>query len=61
MTRELHVYNHHGGMIAILFVDPDGAVEAFDIDGFDRMGHFGSVTEAAAFACADVEMPRLDC
>ena len=47
-------------MIAILFVDPDGAVEALDIDGFDRMGHFGSVTEAAAFACADAEMPRLD-
>jgi hypothetical protein len=33
MTRELHVYDHYGGMIAILFVDPDGAVEAFDIKG----------------------------
>jgi hypothetical protein len=30
MTRELHVYDHYGGVIAILFVDPDGAVEAFD-------------------------------
>jgi hypothetical protein len=47
MTRELHVYDHYGGMIAILFVDPDGAVEAFDIKGLTRMGHFGSVAEAA--------------
>ena len=56
MTRELHVYDHYGGMIAILFVDPDGAVEAFDIKGLTRMGHFGSVVEAAACACADAEM-----
>ena len=42
-------------MIAILFVDPDGAVEAFDIKGLTRMGRFGSVAEAAAFACADAD------
>lgn len=40
-------------MIAILFVDPDGAVEAFDIKGLTRMGRFGSVAEAAACALAD--------
>jgi hypothetical protein len=42
MTRELHVYDHNG-MIAVLFVDPDGAVEAF---------------EAAACACADADVFR---
>jgi hypothetical protein len=26
MTRELHVYDHYGGMIAILFVDPTSPV-----------------------------------
>jgi hypothetical protein len=45
-------------MIAILFVDPDGAVEAFDIKGLTRMGHFGSVAEAAACACADATLSR---
>jgi hypothetical protein len=60
MTRELHVYDHYGGMIAVLFVDPDGAVEAFDIKGLSRMGHFGSVAEAAACACADAAMTRRD-
>ena len=60
MTRELHVYDHYKGMIALLFVDPDGTVEAFDIDGLTRMGQFGSVAEAAARACVDAEMPRRD-
>ena len=60
MTRELHVYDHASGMIALLFVDPNGTVEAFDVEGFSRIGEFASVAEAAAFACADVEMPRLD-
>ena len=60
MTRELHVYDHASGMIALLFVSPNGAVEAFDVEGFNRIGEFASVAEAAAFACADVEMPRLD-
>ena len=58
MTRELHVYDQCDGMIAILFVDPDGAVEAFDIKGLTRMGHFGSVAEAAACACADATLSR---
>ena len=53
MTRELHVHDHYSGLIAILFVDSDGAVEAFDIKGLSRMGHFGSVAEAAACALAD--------
>jgi hypothetical protein len=49
-------------MIALLFVSPNGTVEAFDVEGFSRIGEFASVAEAAAFAfaCADVEMPRLD-
>jgi hypothetical protein len=47
-------------MIALLFVSPNGTVEAFDVEGFNRIGAFASVAEAAAFACADVEMPRLD-
>ena len=54
MTRELHVYDHASGMIALLFVSPNGAVEAFDVEGFNRIGEFASVAEAAAFACADV-------
>ena len=58
MTRELHVYDHASGMIALLFVSPNGTVEAFDVEGFSRIGEFASVAEAAAFACADVEMPR---
>ena len=57
---EMHVYDHASGMIALLFVSPNGAVEAFDVEGFNRIGEFASVAEAAAFACADVEMPRLD-
>ena len=57
---ELHVYDHASGMIALLFVSPNGTVEAFDVEGFSRIGKFASVAEAAAFACADVEMPRLD-
>ena len=56
MTRELHVYDHDG-MIAILFVELDGGVEAFDIVGPTRMGHFRSIAEAAACACADAESP----
>jgi hypothetical protein len=60
MTQELHVYDHASGMIALLFVSPNGTVEAFDVEGFNRIGEFASVAEAAAFACADVEMPRLD-
>ena len=60
MTRELHVYDQCDGMIAILFVDPDGAVEAFDIKGLTRMGRFGSVAEAAACACADADAVRRD-
>ena len=60
VTRELYVYDHASGMIALLFVSPNGTVEAFDVEGFDRIGAFASVAEAAAFACADVEMPRLD-
>ena len=60
MTRELHVYDHASGMIALLFVSPNGTVEAFAVGGFGRIGEFASVAEAAAFACADVEMPRLD-
>jgi hypothetical protein len=35
------------------------ADEAFDIVGFTRIGEFSRVAEAAAFACADAEMPRL--
>ena len=58
--RELHVYDHYSGMIAILFVDPDGTVEAFDIKGLTRMGRFGSVAEAAASACADATLSRRD-
>jgi hypothetical protein len=61
MTRELHVHDHYSGLIAILFVSPDGAVEAFDINGFTSMGQFGSVAEAAACACADAEMSRRYC
>jgi len=60
MTRELHVYNHASAMIALLFVSPNGTVEAFDVEGFNRIGEFASVADAAAFACADVEMPCLD-
>ena len=60
MTRELHVYDHYSGMIAILFVDPDGTVEAFDIKGLTRMGRFGSVAEAATSACADATLSRRD-
>jgi hypothetical protein len=60
MTRELHVYDHASGMIALLFVSPNGTVEAFDVEGFSRIGEFASVVEAATFVCADVEMPRLD-
>jgi hypothetical protein len=48
MTKELHVYDHCDGMIAILFVNPDGSVEAYDINGSASMGQFGSVAEAAA-------------
>ena len=59
MTRELHVYDHASGMIALLFVSP-WTVEAFDVEGFSRIGEFASVAEAAAFACADVEMRRLE-
>ena len=51
MTRELHVHDHYSSLI--LFVSPDGAVEAYDINGFTSMGQFGSVAEAAACACAD--------
>jgi hypothetical protein len=29
MTRELHVYDHASAMIALLFVSPNGTVEAF--------------------------------
>jgi hypothetical protein len=47
-------------MIAVLFVSPNGTVEAFDVEGFNRIGEFASVAEAAMFACADVEMPDLD-
>ena len=57
MTQELHVYDHASGMIAVLFVSPNGTVEAFDVEGFNRIGEFASVAEAAMFACADVEMP----
>ena len=53
MTRELHVYDHASGMIALLFVSPNGTVEAFAVGGFGRIGEFASVAEAAAFACAD--------
>ena len=60
MTRELHVYDHASGMIALLFVSPNGTVEAFDVEGFSRIGEFASVVQAATFVCADVEMPRLD-
>jgi hypothetical protein len=60
MTRELHVYDRASAMIALLFVSPNGTVEAFDVEGFNRIGEFASVAEAAAFACADVEMPCLD-
>ena len=60
MTQELHVYDHASGMIAVLFVNPNGTVEAFDVEGFNRIGEFASVAEAAMFACADVEMPDLD-
>ena len=60
ITRELYVYDHASGMIALLFVSPNGTVEAFDVEGFSRIGEFASVAEAAAFACADVQMPRLD-
>ena len=37
MTRELHVYDHASGMIALVFVSPNGTVEAFDVEGFNRM------------------------
>ena len=40
--------------------EPNGTVEAFDVEGFSRIGEFASVADAAAFACSDVEMPRLD-
>ncbi len=55
MTQELHVYDHASGMIAVLFVSPNGTVEAFDVEGFNRIGEFASVAEAAMFACADVQ------
>jgi hypothetical protein len=60
MTRELHIYDHASGMIALLFVSPNGTVEAFAVEGLNRIGDFASVAEAAAFACADVEISRLD-
>jgi hypothetical protein len=47
MTRELHVYDHASGMIALLFVSPNGTVEAFAVGGFGRIGEFASVAEAA--------------
>ena len=56
----MHVYDHASAMIALLFVSPNGTVEAFDVEGFNRIGEFASVADAAAFACADVEMPCLD-
>jgi hypothetical protein len=43
LTRELHVYDHASGMIALLFVSPNGTVEAFDVEGFSRIGEFASV------------------
>ena len=46
MTRELHVYDHASGMIALLFVSPNGTVEAFDVEGFNRIGEFSSVAQA---------------
>jgi hypothetical protein len=61
MTKELHVYDHCDGMIAILFVNPDGSVAAYDINGSASMGQFGSVAEAAACACADAEMSTRYC
>jgi hypothetical protein len=48
-------------MIAILFVNPDGSVEAYDINGAASMGQFGRVAEAAACACADAEMSTRYC
>jgi hypothetical protein len=60
MTRELHVYGHSSrGMVAIIFVESNGAVEAFDINGLTSMGRFGSVAEAAACACADTDWTSL--
>jgi hypothetical protein len=46
-------------MVAIIFVEPNGAVEAFDINGLTSMGRFGSVAEAAACACADTDWTSL--
>jgi hypothetical protein len=43
------------GMVAIIFVEPDGAVEAFHINGLTSMGRFATVAEAAARACADAD------
>jgi hypothetical protein len=42
-------------MVAIIFVEPDGAVEAFHINGLTSMGRFATVAEAAARACADAD------
>jgi hypothetical protein len=44
MTRELHVYDHASAMIALLFVSPNGTVEAFDVEGFNRIGEFARRT-----------------
>jgi len=38
MTRELHVYDRASAMIALLFVSPNGTVEAFGVEGFNRIG-----------------------
>ena len=40
MTRELHIYDRASGMIALLFVSPNGTVEAFDVEGLNRIGDF---------------------
>ena len=59
MTRELHVYDYASGILPCSS-EPEWDVEAFDVEGFNRIGAFASVAEAAAFACGDVEMPRLN-
>ena len=55
MTRELHVYDHSPAAWLPSSSSPDGAVEAFHINGLTSMGRFATVAEAAARACADAE------
>ena len=50
MTRSLFVLDHLRGAVAILFVDPDGTADAFDLCQRAHIGTFATVGEAAGAA-----------